>query len=100
MHRILNDGGTLVLTTSHSQSDVDRLFAQLKADLVAKGLFELQSPAYEAARQRHEAMDDMIHKYSVAQIEAMVSSSGFTIEMLTHEYVDAVIMIKARKIPK
>jgi len=96
--RILQQDGTLVLTTSHSQTDVDRLFARLREDLIKKGVFNSLEEAFHQAREQHTSLDRMIHRFTTGELRSMVELSGFVVESISSEYVDAVILIRARKL--
>lgn len=97
-HRILKPNGLMVLTSPHSQTDVDRLFGRLKEDLSAKGLFKSLEKAFVETRERHEKMASLIHRFSKSELLSLIESCGYQIESTSSEYVDAVLLIKARKL--
>jgi ubiquinone/menaquinone biosynthesis C-methylase UbiE len=95
--RILKTGGIMALSTPHASTDVDRLFARMREVLTAQGLFSSLEEAFHAARDRHHAINAQIHRFSIDQVQAMVRSCGFQIESVRSAYVDAVIVLRARK---
>jgi ubiquinone/menaquinone biosynthesis C-methylase UbiE len=97
VNRVLRVGGILALSTPHEDTDVDQLFARIKGALVKKGIFESLQKAFHAARERHAAISSQIHRFTVNQLDSMLSSSGFQIDSLFSAYVDSVKVIRATK---
>jgi ubiquinone/menaquinone biosynthesis C-methylase UbiE len=94
---LLKPAGILVLTTSHSKTDVRKLFQEMRRDLTEQGLFNSLSDLYEEAKQVHKRMDYNIHRDSIEMIHDYLDKAGFDIEHEEPEYVDSVVLIKASK---
>jgi hypothetical protein len=90
-------GGTLAISTPHERTDVDRLFAWLKEALEEKGVFESLENAFHAARARHAAISSQIHRFTVNQLDSMLTGAGFQIDSMFSAYVDSVQVIRATK---
>ena len=99
VNRVLKNGAVLSLSTPHRLTDVNRLFDRLEQVLETKGLFESFQEHFDAARARHEAMDDLIHRHTIDDLKAMLVGAGFKIEKtIPDQYVGAVVVIKAVKV--
>ncbi|QDU23878.1 class I SAM-dependent methyltransferase [Urbifossiella limnaea] len=95
---LLRSGGRLVLSTSHRDTDVGKLFARMRQVLEAKGLFEQLRPNFDDARRRHDAMDAAIHRDTKSSVRSYVEGAGFRIvDWRESEYVDAVVVVEAVK---
>jgi SAM-dependent methyltransferase len=95
---LLRPGGRVVLSTSHTETDVDRLFARMRAVLEGKGVFQKLRANFEDARLRHDAMTDDIHRNTKAEIRAFVEGAGFkVVDWREKEYADAVVVVEAVK---
>ena len=98
VYRVLKKGGRLVLTTSHKDTDVDKLFDRIRIQLTEKGLWDKFKNNYCDAYDRHQAMIDQIRRDSVDDILAYLSSAGFSVqEGPFHTYEDSVVLIIAEK---
>ena len=98
VRRVLSNDGALVVTTPHSETSVPSLFTALEGDLKRQGLFEGETAnAFHAARERHAALDSKIHRFNIDQIRDLITTCGFSIESMRPAYVDAVVLLKARK---
>jgi ubiquinone/menaquinone biosynthesis C-methylase UbiE len=97
VNRVLKMEGTLALSTPHKGTNVDQLFVRLKEALVKKGIFESLEKAFHAARERHAAINSQIHRFTVKQLELILSDSGFQISSMFSAYVDSVKVIRATK---
>jgi ubiquinone/menaquinone biosynthesis C-methylase UbiE len=101
VNRILKPGGVLSLSTPHRGTDTSRLFDALQRGLEKRGLLEEYQEQLDAALARHEAMDDLIHMDSVADILALLRRQGFEPEGEPRSaYVDSVVVIRATKARK
>ena len=76
VNRILKPGGILVLSNPHRETDVDALFDQLQRSLDEQDLFDQFQEHFEAARARHDAMLDPIHRDSIDDIRACSTRRG------------------------
>jgi SAM-dependent methyltransferase len=95
---LLRPGGRVVLSTSHRDTDVDKLFARIREVLERKGLFQQLRPNFEDARRRHDAMTADIHRSTKGEVRAFVEEAGFRIvDWRENEYVDAVVVVDAVK---
>ena len=98
MFRLLKPGGILALSTPHQETDVDRLFAQMKAVLERKKMFAALKGNYEDVQAVHARMMDRIHRDSKADIRRYLLETGFDIvDWHEQEYVGAVVVVKAVK---
>jgi ubiquinone/menaquinone biosynthesis C-methylase UbiE len=95
--RVMRVGGTLAISTPHERTDVDQLFARLKEALEEKGVFESLENAFHAARARHAAISSQIHRFTVNQLDSMLTGAGFQIDSMFSAYVDSVQVIRATK---
>lgn len=99
VNRVLKKGGILSLSTPHRQTDVNRLFNRLEEVLESKGLFEPYQEHFDAARARHDAMDDLIHRHTIDDLSTLLVDAGFQVEeMIPDQYVGTVVVIKAVKV--
>jgi ubiquinone/menaquinone biosynthesis C-methylase UbiE len=94
--RVLKPGAVLALSTPHRQTDVDALFARMRDALAEKGIFESLAEAFDAARQRHAAIEGQIHRFTVEDVRCLLESRGFVVERVEPAYVDAVVIVRAR----
>ena len=95
VHELLRPGGVLVLSTPHSETDVDQLFDQMAKVLTRKGLFPRLQSNYDDARRRHEEMMDSIHRDTKDDIRGYLQRAGFIIRDWRSAYVDAVVIVEA-----
>lgn len=96
VRRLLKPGGRLVLSTSHSGTDLDRLFLRMREVLQGKGLWEELEEDFNQTRDRHVQMDGLIHKDTKENIRDYLKDAGFTIKnWLDDEYVGAVVIVVA-----
>ncbi len=98
INRILKVGGILSLSTSYRETDVKRLFDAMEAGLKKKGLLDRYREAIGVAWIRHERMMPMILRDTIQDTVHMIEEAGFELEGgPVKSYVDAVIVIKARR---
>ncbi len=97
-YKILKPGGILSLSTAHSDTDVEKLFNKMQSVLRSKESFDTLQDNFEAARQVHIKMENLINRDSKEDIDRYIEEAGFEIkEKHENEYVDAVVVIKAIK---
>jgi ubiquinone/menaquinone biosynthesis C-methylase UbiE len=80
VRRLLKPGGRLVLSTSHSGTDLDRLFLRMREVPQGKGLWEELEEDFNQTRDRHVRMDGLIHKDTRENIRDYLKDAGFTIK--------------------
>ncbi len=100
IYRVLRPGGILALSTPYSETDVDKLFKQLRKRLIEQNMYQAYEGAYRTAYDRNKAMLELIQRDDLQTIEEQIESCGFEIEnadWTTPTYVDAVVVIKARR---
>ena len=93
VHRILSDSGVLAICTPHRMTDVDKLFESLSQELQGRNFDQ----AIQLARARHRTLDSKIHESTIEELICMLDDEGFDVESHTLAYVDAVVLIRARK---
>lgn len=99
VHRVLKPRGVIALSTSHRDTDVERLFDALKDELVDKGEFEAMRPHWEEALEAHKQMESEIHRDTKDDIRRYLEEVGFSVQdWHDSEYVDAVVVVKAVKV--
>ncbi|MHC4535786.1 MAG: class I SAM-dependent methyltransferase [Planctomycetota bacterium] len=99
VHRLLKPGGLIVLSTSHNETDLDRLFFKIRDVLKSKGKWEELKDDFRQARNRHREMDGLIHRDSKEDIRSYIEQAGFSIKKwLDGEYVGAVVIVVAEKV--
>jgi ubiquinone/menaquinone biosynthesis C-methylase UbiE len=98
VRRLLKPGGRLVLSTSHSETDLDRLFLRMREVLQGKELWEELEEDFNQTRDRHVQMDGLIHRDTKERIRDYLKNAGFTVKnWLDDEYVGAVVIVVAQK---
>ena len=97
VYDLLESGGRLVLSTSHSETNVDRLFARMREVLNREGRFESLRRHYADARKRNDAMIERILRDSQADIRRYIENAGFRVVDWRPGYVDAVVVVEAVK---
>jgi len=98
VRRLLKPGGRLVLSTSHSGTDLDRLFLRMREVLQGKELWEELEEDFYQTRDRHVQMDGLIHRDTKERIRDYLKNAGFTIKnWLDDEYVGAVVIVVAER---
>ena len=86
----------MTLSTSHRDTDVDRLFKAIRTELQAKGHFEEMRPCFESAYASHTKMLPQIHRDTKDDIRGYLESTGFRIEKwLDDQYEEAVVVVRA-----
>jgi ubiquinone/menaquinone biosynthesis C-methylase UbiE len=61
VRRLLKPGGRLVLSTSHSETDLDRLFLRMREVLQGRELWKELEEDFNQTHDRHVQMDGLIH---------------------------------------
>jgi ubiquinone/menaquinone biosynthesis C-methylase UbiE len=95
--RVTAVNGILALSTPHSKTDVNRLLTSLRCALIERGVFDELEAAFNAAHERHRAIDALIHRFSIQEIIHMIESAGFSVSSCENAYVDSVVIVKAVK---
>jgi SAM-dependent methyltransferase len=96
--RYLRPGGTLVLSTPHSGTDVNALFERMRDVLEQRGVWEQLRSLYNDALARNLEMNDRIHRDTIADIERYVTSAGFRLQGRPEPaYAGAVVVVEAIK---
>ena len=96
--RVLKPGGVLALSTSHCDTNVDKLFDRMREDLEQKGKFESLKKNFEVAKLVHKKLNDRIHRDKKADIRMYLDEAGFEVDTWEDKaYVEAVVLIKAIK---
>lgn len=102
VYNLLKPGGSLILSTPHRDTDVDKLFRKMHQVLEKKpgGLFNTLAGYFDAAKKVHRAMEQLIHRDTKEDIRGHLIGAGFEIhedDWHDAEYVDAVIVVRAVK---
>jgi ubiquinone/menaquinone biosynthesis C-methylase UbiE len=96
--RIMQPGSALVLSTSHSETDVDRLFDAIRQDFTKKGKIGEFRSIIDEVRKRHDQMMNKIHRDTKDDIRNYLKQAGFAIEEWFDDmYCGAVVVVKAVK---
>lgn len=96
--QLLREGGKVVFSTSHSETNVDKLFARMREVLEEKGVFNALKRNFDSARARHRQMDHLIHRDSKDDIRRFTENAGFEIvDWRDSEYAEAVVVVEALK---
>ena len=99
-NRLLKIGGTLVLSTSTNETDINKLFDAMRARLQAKDVFQDLRKAWTDAKAMYQRMDTKIHRDTKEGIRGYLKEAGFEIDeqaWLDTTYADAVFVAKATK---
>lgn len=101
VHRILKPNGVLGFSTTHSETRLDPLLARIKSTLQEDGHWDELAHDYERLRAANKEIEATIaRRHSREEYRDWVRNAGF--EIIREEsstYVDAVMMIHARKKP-
>jgi len=98
VHRVLRRGGVLVLSTSHENTNINKLFQAIYSDLERRGKIVDHESKWEEAYQRNQTMNDIIMRYTRANVREFLSNAGFTIsELVEDAYVGCVDVVCAAK---
>jgi ubiquinone/menaquinone biosynthesis C-methylase UbiE len=97
--RVLQPNGVLGLSTTHSRTDVDRLFKDIQRYYAARGLLTpKQQQIIEHSRERDQMMMKNIQRDTENDIRNYLEDAGFKIEeWMPNQYVGAAVVIKAVK---
>ena len=98
IYRVLKPGGILALSTSHSETDLDKLFAAIRGSLAAKGVLGRLQSAVDDAEDRNKEMLERILRFTRQQVVDLLTVAGFEILKRTDSsYADAVMILQAGK---
>jgi len=99
INRLLRPNGVVGLSTTHANVTLDPLLESIRADLVARGLFDTRRSEYKQLYDINKRIErDIAHRHSADDYIEMVCDAGF--EILHREdfaYKGAVMLIHARK---
>jgi ubiquinone/menaquinone biosynthesis C-methylase UbiE len=95
--RVLRRGGVLSLSTSHTATDIDKLFEEIKKSLRSGGSWNDQTEEeWNDAYARNLEMKDLINRDSLDDIRRFVKEAGFElVDFEPGHYVNCVVVIKA-----
>ena len=98
IYRVLKPGGILALSTSHSKTDLAKLFAAIRGSLEEKGVLDRLQSAVDDAEERHREMSESILRLTREQVVDLLTAAGFEILKRTDSsYADAVMIVQAGK---
>jgi ubiquinone/menaquinone biosynthesis C-methylase UbiE len=98
IYRVLKPGGTLALSTSHSDTNVEKLFDAIRSSLRTRGLLDRLQSTVDDAQERHDEMRDKILRHTRQQVIELLTTAGFEVlERVDSSYEDAVMIVKAGK---
>ncbi len=98
--RVLKPGGVLVYSSSTAETDVERLFSAIRADLDKKGHLDSMRSIVDSAHDRHVQMMDNILKDTHEDVVNYAIHAGFSVEdadVQRGAYEGAVTLVKAVK---
>jgi ubiquinone/menaquinone biosynthesis C-methylase UbiE len=96
--RVLRPGGVLALSTTHCETDIDRLFDAIRQNFQGKGIKKKFESVINEVRERHRQMMDKIHRDTKDDIRKYLNDAGFDVEeWLDDQYAGAVVVVKAVK---
>jgi ubiquinone/menaquinone biosynthesis C-methylase UbiE len=97
--RVLRPGGSLVLSTSHVGTDINRLFSAIQRELQETGRWNVQTErAWRDAQDRNFEMRRLINRDTLSEIKSYLTTAGFAIEEFEPgHYVGCVVVVKAVK---
>jgi ubiquinone/menaquinone biosynthesis C-methylase UbiE len=94
--RVMQPGAVLALSTPHSETNVDKLFAAIRENFTKKGKLAEFRSIIDDVRRRHDRMMEKIHRDSKADIRKYLEQAGFEIDDWADEkYSGAVVVVKA-----
>jgi SAM-dependent methyltransferase len=95
----LRKGGMFVLSTTHSETNLDALLQAIKDDLEARGKFPEYREHYERLYSVNRTIESTIAKrHPAEQYKEYLAATGFEILRSEPKYFDAVEVIHARKL--
>lgn len=98
--RILRFGAPLVLSTSHHDTDIHRLFRDMKADLLSQNVMPPEDVErfWEDAYARNREMETSICRDAKEDIRSYLEQAHFEVRSwIDPEYVDCVVLVCAVK---
>jgi ubiquinone/menaquinone biosynthesis C-methylase UbiE len=99
VYRILKRNGVLALSTTHSETRLDRLLNTIKAQLVGKGLFDRLANDFQLVYDVNRNIEkDMATRHTRDEYCDWIRAAGFRIiKEVPSTYEDAVMLIWAQK---
>jgi ubiquinone/menaquinone biosynthesis C-methylase UbiE len=99
VYGILKPNGVLGLSTTHSDSELDRLLNSIKTQLVNKGKFDKLRNDYQILHDVNKLIErDIAKRHSRDKYREWIRAAGFTIiRDVPNTYEDAVMLVWAQK---
>ena len=100
MHRVLKPGGEVRISGPHRGSSPDRLFAQIRDELVKRGKFEQLKTDFDYVYQLNKfRLQHLLYRWDIEQMTEPVKMDGlFDVETVDGSvYGGQSVMITARK---
>ena len=79
IYRVLKPGGTLALSTSHRDTNVEKLFAAIRDSLEARGLLDRLQSTVDDAQDRHEETREKILRHTRQRVIELITTAGFEV---------------------
>jgi len=96
--RALKPGGVFVLSTTHSETNLDRLLDAIGDSLRAQGTFESKEKYYRQVVEINRDIElSLARKFTREQYEAWLVDAGFEVVYKRDSYLGAVLVIHAVK---
>ena len=96
--QLLKPNGVFVLSTTHSETDLDPLLKAIESHLKATGTFKEKEKHYRRVVEvNRDIQYSIARRYTREEYEQWLDQAGFRITYEKSSYKDAVIVIHARK---
>jgi len=97
--QLLKPNGVFVLSTTHSETDLDPLLKAIESHLKATGTFKEKEEHYRRVVEvNRDIQYSIARRYTREEYEQWLDQAGFRITYEKSSYKDAVIVIHARKV--
>ncbi len=94
----LKPGGTFVVSTTHSETNLDPLLDAIGESLRSEGTFEAKEKYYcQVVEINRDIEQKLARKYTREQYESWLFDAGFEVISKRDSYVGAVVVFVARK---